>query len=258
MMIKSVLIVYNSEHVVKLLPDVESILKAKNIRYAVVDRDDIEEGIYSGKDMVLVIGGDGTFLRASHLNKDIPMFGINPNPDTKEGFYMRASSKDFRQKLPAILAGNYKIIKLLRLQVKINQEKLREKVLNEVYIGDSKPYTVFNYNIRINEVSEFQRGSGMLVGTPSGSSAWIMSAGGKKINMDDKKFQFLARELYEGRHTKDYRLKHVMLDNGSRLLIEPKTKGIVVIDSLSQEYECMIGDKIEVSADNDLLNYVIP
>lgn len=284
--IKNILLVYQSyksqdNKSQDLLNEIFSFLKSFNksnfeIKCNCIERDSLKLEHYRNIDLVLVLGGDGTFLRTSHLNINKPMLGINPNPEKKEGFYMQSKIYDYKDKLIKVFQNNYKIIKLLRLGVKINSKKIIQKVLNEVYIGDSKPYNVFNYIIKIktsnkniynknnnkntsienNLFEEFQRSSGFLIGTPSGSHAWISSSGGIKQEIIDNKFQFIARELYEGKLTKNYKLKNGLLNPEEKIIIIPKSKGILVIDSISSEYKLNIDDEIEVFVDEPL-NYVV-
>ncbi len=90
-MIKKILIIFQEGHHLSIISAIDSIFKKNNSEYYLIEREKIKEEHYNSKDLVIVIGGDGTFLRASHLNKDIPMIGINPNPKVKEGFYMQAN-----------------------------------------------------------------------------------------------------------------------------------------------------------------------
>ncbi|MEM2131453.1 MAG: NAD(+)/NADH kinase [Candidatus Woesearchaeota archaeon] len=266
---ENILLVYQENSL--FLSEVLNFLKSKT-NCLCIERDFLKEEHYNNINLIVVLGGDGTFLRASHLNKNIPMIGINPNPEKKEGFYMKATIQDYKEKIEKILFGkiniDYKIIKLLRLGVKINNKKLPQYVLNEVFIGDKKPYNVFNYILKIQKkeksddkekiIEEFQRSSGLLIGTPSGSNAWLSSAGGLKQNLEDKQFQYIARELYEGRLTKNYKLKQGFLESNphNKVLFIPKSKGILVIDSISPEYELNINDEIDVFTD-EYLNYII-
>jgi NAD kinase len=256
-MFKSALIVYYNGQHEKILPGLEIILKNANIDFVAVDREKIAEKDYSRKDIVIVIGGDGTFLRANHLNKNVPMIGINPNPGRKEGFYMQADANDFPEILEKALSGKYRIINLLRLHASVNGKRLNHFILNDVYIGDIKPYLLFNYEIKVKEAAEFQRSSGVIVGTPSGSSAWTKSAGGSKMKMEEKRFQYVTRELYTGKITKNYRLRNGIINKNESLELIPKSKGIVVIDSISPEYKVDIDDKIVVSAAKEPLKYIV-
>jgi NAD kinase len=249
----NILIVCHKGQEGTILPELEKILK-KN--YSVVDRECLKESDYEKKELAIVIGGDGTFLRANQLNKNVPMIGINPNPHTREGFYCQMNSIDFREKTKKILDGKYDVIELLRLKAEINSKEIKKYILNEVYIGDVKPYNVFNYEIKIKGKKEFQRSSGVIIGTPSGSNAWIKSARGELMLLEEKKFQFVARELYEGKHTKDYKMTKGILNSGESAEIVCKSPGIIVLDSIKPEYAVKIGDTIRVSSAKDDLRYV--
>ncbi len=255
-MINSVLIVFHDGQHKIVLPTLEKILKSKKIEYSTVDRECLNDKSYDNKELVIVIGGDGTFLRANHLNKNVPMLGINPNPRNKEGFYMQADALNFEEKLDLVLENKFKIIYLLRLNAEINGQKLKQSCLNEIYIGDIKPYNVFNYELIIDGKREFQRGSGVIIGTPSGSSAWLKSSGGRLMKLDEQKFQYVSRELYEGKLTKKYILKQGIVEKEKIIELFCKSPGILVIDSISPEYELKIDDKIKLYVDKNPLNYI--
>ncbi len=252
---KSVLIVYHQEKFDDFVEEVQKFLSSKGITHSIKERECMTFDCYKEKDLVLVIGGDGTFLRASHLNKDIPMFGINPDPKRKEGFFMQSTKEDYIEKLKPILNDKFETIDLLRLKTTINDRDIDELILNEVYIGDLKPYNVFNYNIKIDNKEEFQRGSGILIGTPAGSHAWLKSAGGQVMDITNKKFQYVSRELYDGKLLDKYKLKKGILGEHSIIEITPKTPGMLVIDSISDEHTLNRDDKITIRK-GDFLKYI--
>jgi len=202
------------------------------------------KGTIKNFSLIIVIGGDGTFLRSSHHNKDIPMFGINPNPSKKEGYYMQATIKDYKKVLPRLVSRSYKVRPLLRLKVTINGKPVKQLALNDVFIGDAKPYNMFNYDLTINNKTEFQRSSGVIIGTPTGSHAWLRSAGGVVMKLDEDRFQYVSRELYERRLTKDFKLKQGIIDNFQLVVRSP---AILVVDSISKEYKLRRGDTIKIS-----------
>jgi NAD+ kinase len=224
------LIVYHEKY-----SNLVSYVKTLFSNHLIRERESLIEEDYHKKDIIIVIGGDGTFLRASHLNKEVPMFGINPDPKKKVGFFTRADIIDYKEKLAKIKNKEFNVLKLLRLEAEINREKIKELCLNEMYIGDAKPYNMFNYDISINGNSEFQRSSGILVSTPAGSYSWTESAGGKRLNLEGKKYQFLIREPYKSRLTPDYKMLNGILDESS-LSIKCMTPGILVMDSVGPEY----------------------
>jgi NAD kinase len=234
-----------------LLDEIKNFLSSHKITTR--ERESLKPALYENKDLVVVLGGDGTFLRASHYNKDVSMFGINPQPDRKEGYYMQATYKNYQELWNKV--EKLKTKQLLRLSVKINGDKIGELALNDIYIGDAKPYNMFNYDINVGKTSEFQRSSGVLIGTPSGSSGWIGSAG-LEISQQDK-FGFVARELYRGELTPDYKLEKGLVDRGQTIEIKAKTSGIVVLDSVSEEYKLGEGSKVEISVSSYPLQYIV-
>ena len=254
---KSVLITYQENLFLDILNNVKSILQEYKVVYSEKEREDLVKEDYSGKNLVIVIGGDGTFLRANHLNKDVPMFGINPIPEKKEGFLMQSTKDDYEEKLVKVINDDYKIKKILRLEVTINDKKVDEYVLNEVYIGDAKPYNMYNYDIILDGKEEFQRSSGVLIGTSAGSNAWLKSAGGKVLSKFDDKFQFIVREPYECKLTKDYKLKKGVLSEDKTIKFVSKTKGVLVIDSIGPEFKLRIQDKVFIKPSPNYLCYVV-
>ena len=252
----NILIVHHQHMYDDVVKKVEKYLDSKKITHKREDRECLTNKCYKDIDLIIVIGGDGTFLRASHLNKNIPMLGINPDSSKKEGFFMQANISNYKEKINKILRNDFKTIQLLRLKVEINGKKLNHLVLNDVYIGDAKPYNLFNYNLIINGKKEFQRGSGLIIGTPAGSTAWLKSLKGYVMDIQEEKFQFVARDLYNGRLTPFYTLKRGLLNKNQAIEITCLTPAIVVIDSITPEVKVEKHGKIKVSVDNSKLNYI--
>src|SRR3989338_5043858 len=135
MKLKNILIVYAkrvSKEEKSALEAVKSALKKYGIGYKISNRERLNKKLFQNKDLVVAVGGDGTFLRASHFIFDkTPIFGVNSDPKSKEGFFMTATKKDFNKKLNRIIQDNYKIKKLHRLEAYINNKKIPEPALNE-------------------------------------------------------------------------------------------------------------------------------
>ena len=145
----------------------------------------------------------------------------------------------------------------MRLQININGKNISKLALNDIFIGDVKPYNMFNYELKIRTKKEFQRGSGLIIGTPTGSHAWLKSAGAKVMTFDEKKYQYYARELYERRLTSNYKLKTGILSDKQTFELTCKSPGILVIDSISQEFKLMRGAKVKISVSKDYLDYIV-
>ncbi|MBD3202866.1 hypothetical protein GF327_01110 [Candidatus Woesearchaeota archaeon] len=254
---KHICFVYHLKISEKFLKSVKKFLSEKNIRYNFLDRAELAKNCFKTTDLIITIGGDGTFLRASHFNKDKLQLGLNQFPKKKEGFFTRTNKNKFKKDIIKILKGKFKILKLLRLQTKINENTVPDLALNEFYIGPRKPYYLFNYELKIRKINEYQRSSGILVGTPSGSYAWLDSAGGKKMPLESDNFQLLVREPYVGKLNKKPEVINVILSKNQKIKIRIKSfQGILVADSVSNEYEFNELDTIEVKPSPHPLRFV--
>src|SRR3989338_8954242 len=116
MELKRALIVYTKpkrREEKEVLDHIKETLKKYEIKYKARKREKLKEKFFKDKDLILAVGGDGTFLMASHgvLDK-VPMLGINSDPTSKEGFFMNANKKDFEKKLKRIIENKFKIKKL--------------------------------------------------------------------------------------------------------------------------------------------------
>ncbi len=239
---------YHTEEHKKTLIKVEKTLKENHVNYSAYNRNKLSKKILN-VDLVVVIGGDGTFLKTGHFIENQLVIGVNSDINNKEGFLMQCNRKNFEIVLDKWINNNFKIKKLTRLKAKLNGKKIQEYALNEVYIGTKKPYQMSRYNISISGKSETQKSSGVLIGTPFGSNAWIKSANGKVIS---KGFEFVVREPYDGQLFK-HTMKNGVLNDNEKVIIQSKmNNGIVVLDALSKEYPFKDGDILEVSVGENL------
>lgn len=254
MRLNNVLVIYIKENN-GTLARVRAILKKYNINYKAIERGKLRSNDFKKKDLVIVIGGDGTFLKAALFVKDkTAVLGINSNKAKKEGFFMKANKKDFEKKLKKIIKNKYKLIKLTRLQARINNKLIKDLALNEFYVGCNKPYDVFRYKIKVNNKEELQKSSGVLISTASGSGAWLKSAGGKKMDLKSKNIQFIVREPYHGTITCNYSLLKGMT---KEITIIPEIKDCIIIaDSTGKEYALKKIDKVKILVSNKPLNFI--
>ena len=130
-------------------------------------------------DMALILGGDGTLLRAqSRMKPEIPIFGINMGT---VGFLTEIEAKDTFESLDEILKGNY--YKEKRTRLVVSHENNRFTAMNEVVIMTDKPAKMLHFEIKVDgEIIEEVRADGLIVSTPSGSTAYSMSAGGPIVD----------------------------------------------------------------------------
>ena len=167
----------------KVARTVEELLKELRSKADVV-KVDLEmkedlEGIES--DYVFTFGGDGSILStAARLGANqIPVVGVNLGTF---GFLAEFSVEEFRKNLDRILSGEVTINERMLLDcsiVEAGKEKLSRYLLNDVVISRSSPARMVYCHLSIDgdSVTDFG-GDGVIIATPSGSTAHSLSAGG--------------------------------------------------------------------------------
>jgi NAD+ kinase len=202
----------------------------------------------TGIDMIISYGGDGTFLRCASVVEDsTPILGVDSDPGTREGFFTRTNcmnfTKDFVKKKT--------FVSVHRLEAWINGKPWSRLALNEFLITTEEPYHTATYEID----DEFQKSSGVLVGTGAGSTAWIKSAGGKKLPLRSKNFQYVVREPYYGKRTGPTKVKKLLSHTGC-LRIVSKMNGILVADSSNEVRQFDHGDVVEIKMSSKPIQFV--
>lgn len=245
MKLNNVLIVHKKKDKSGTLRTIKSVLSKNKINFVVVEREKIKET--KKYDLVVVVGGDGTFLRASHHVEDALMVGVNSSPKTSEGFFMRYTGNNFSGIIKKLLNNQARIINLTRLKAAINNKPIKTLALNEFYVGCKEAYTTARYTIKIGEKSEWQRSSGVIIASPAGTNAWLGSAGGKKLKLTTKGFSFVVREPYRGRLICPKITKGIMLKNKSLTMISDMYSGVLAIDCV-EEIPIKQYDKVTFSA----------
>ncbi len=258
--VKKVAVVYYTRNY-GTLAAVKRALQSNKVAASYVNRENETtiKKLVSKADAVVVVGGDGTLLRASHFIESTPVLHVSSHTGKNEAFFARATRKDISRKIWLLTQGKYKITPLLRLEAFLNGEKLPFKALNEVYAGSKTPYHVARYVLQIGNRKEEQKSSGVLISTPAGSYAWARSAGGKVLPITAKKIQYIIREPYVGRLTKPKMTKGALSGSQSVTVISniwERHRGIVVIDSYKREFEFNKGRKLVVKVARQPFNLI--
>jgi len=135
-------------------------------------------------DLVVVLGGDGTMISTARLigDKDVLVLGINYG---SLGYLTDFRIEEMFPALESILAGNYEIDRRVMLDAEHwrDTDKLAiGRVLNDVVINKAALARIIEIDVRLNDlfVNSF-RADGLIVSTPTGSTAYNLSAGGPII-----------------------------------------------------------------------------
>ena len=148
----------------------------KNENFTVLEHKEFVKKV----DIVVVFGGDGTLLNAArkYLNYDIPILGINMG---NVGFLTDISTDNFEKTIKGVLDGNYKIEERNLVSAKFGNNHLYG--LNEVVIHSGAYAQLMRYRLNVNDKVVYeQRSDGLIIATPTGSTAYALSAGGPIIH----------------------------------------------------------------------------
>ena len=129
---------------------------------------------------IVVVGGDGTILRTAEEYKDTPILPVNMGT---HGYLTEINPEDYK-KIPEILE-KHRIEERSKLVV-IKDGKILGEVLNEVIMRAKEPTKVANFLLRYDNKEETIFGDGVIVATPTGSTAYSLSAGGPIVHIKTK------------------------------------------------------------------------
>ncbi|MDX6290329.1 MAG: kinase [Blastocatellia bacterium] len=143
-----------------------------------------DEQLASSVDLILVLGGDGTMIAAARMVSDteVPVIGVNYGG---LGYLAEFPIEELFAALESILAGQYKLQKRVMLAVELwrgTELLTRNRVLNDVVVNKSALARIIEIEAFLDDqfVNMF-RADGLIVATPTGSTAYNLSAGGPVI-----------------------------------------------------------------------------
>ena len=132
-------------------------------------------------DLVVTMGGDGTLLQAARLMRkcEVPILGVNMGTF---GYLTVINLNEMFDALEAVLAGNYRTEKRMMLDVAVHDERGESfecSVLNDAVINRGNYSRMVDLETHVDgEYLTTYRADGLIVSTPTGSTAYSLSAGG--------------------------------------------------------------------------------
>ena len=140
--------------------------------------------LINDSDLVIALGGDGTFLKYSKhaARNNIPILGINLGG---LGFLTEFQPEDFYEAIDSIISGNLLIEKRMMLDVDVTEgENVKETyaVLNDCVVSKGDISRMLHIRVAINKdyLTSYSC-DGLIVSTPTGSTGYSLSAGGPII-----------------------------------------------------------------------------
>jgi NAD+ kinase len=142
-------------------------------------------------DLVIVLGGDGSILRVARQmgERQVPVLGVNLG---KLGFLADLSPQQFQEVFPDVCRGEYHVVEHLMLECRVlrgEDVRYRELGLNEMAVLAGPPYRALDFDLYVDsEMATTYSCDGLIIGTPVGSTAHSLSAGGPILRKDLQAF----------------------------------------------------------------------
>ena len=215
------------------------ISKLKNYNIKIVDKN---------PQLIIAVGGDGTFLKAlkeEYYNDNLLYVGINTG---HLGFLQNINIDDIDNLINALITGNYKISNLSLLNIEVickNLDGMKYAMnfssLNEFVLRERDMKTL-KFEVKLDGVHlETFAGDGVIVSSPTGSTAYNLSSGGAILHPSIKAFQLLPLSpLPTSAHYSNLK-NSLIIPKNNVLTLEPlkyfKEKTKIQIDGENYSFE---------------------
>jgi len=214
-------------------------LDAAHIDHELYYRAELSPENIADKDLVVSVGGDGTFLEASHaVPSDVPMLGVNSDPERSTGFFSATDAGGIREFI-ANLAHQPRTV-IDRLQVLVDGHEAGPPALNDVLFAHPNPAATTRYRmiapVATPPTERASRNSGFLVCSAAGSSGWMFQEHGKLMQLDDHRMQYLHRGVRNAAPT--------LTDAGSIELESLTRRGLIFIDGERTQIPLTLGQNL--------------
>ena len=194
----------------------EKLVETRGIRTEFTAREKVRHSDFIGRDLVIVVGGDGTLTSIAHnVGADTPVMGVNSHPRRDDptgsfGFFMGSDPENFANDVVSALDGGAIDNDLPRLQAEIvttsgNRIKC-DPALNDLLVSNTHQYQPSHYRLQRDsdgmngDIDAVQHSSGCLFSTFVGQGAWyrnICEMEGQTFPPSeiDSNYLFVSREL---------------------------------------------------------------
>src|SRR5436305_9422362 len=146
---------------------------SKIIKHKVVERSFVPSYIFTEKNVIVVIGQDGLVANTAKYSNGIPMVAVNPDKRRYDGVLLPFDTSNFMYGIENVLKNKYRQRTIRFAVAKLNDGQ-RLLAFNELFIGAASHVSA-RYKISVNNKTEEQSSSGVIVSTEAGSTGWLSS-----------------------------------------------------------------------------------
>ncbi len=221
--------------------------RSVDIGYTV--RETVRRADFSGPDLVVVLGGDGTLTSIAHsVDDSTPVMGVNSHPRSEGdegsyGFFMGSDPSTFADDIRSALEGRAIVNVLPRLQAEIETtsgNKIRcDPALNDLLVANTHQYQPSKYRLQRSGIDSVQHSSGCLFSTFLGQGAWFRHVANIEgtdfpTNEIDDHYLYVARDLPRSDRADDG--SYWEWTNESTVITSDMHRGYVVSDGWDETH----------------------
>jgi NAD+ kinase len=235
----------NLPEATKLAHEAMAYLEKKG-RKVIIDGENEKEDVVKKADLVVVLGGDGTFLSIARrmIARSIPILGINMG---QLGFLTEVKMNEMFSALDAALKGRLEISERTMLECSLTRKGKKissTPIVNDVVVSRGAIARIFDMQVMVDKMLVAHiKADGLIIATPTGSTAYCLAAGGPIVNP-----QVSAMEIAPiCPHS--LTLRPLIIPDTSEVTVTPVYRGGTVILTLDGQssIELRSGDTIKVT-----------
>ena len=210
--------------------------------------------IIKNSELLIAIGGDGTMLNCSRRygSKGIPILGINLG---NVGFLTDIAPKEITSRLLEVIKGDFIKDKRFFLEASLQKKNESFIALNEIVIHSGAIAQLIEFDLHIDDRFVYrQKADGLIVNSPSGSTAYSLSGGGPIVHPNLDVITLLP--MFPHR----LNTSPLVVSGGSKItikMIEKKNKSVLSMDS-HNSLKLRQGDVITISKGKSSLILIHP
>jgi hypothetical protein len=185
-------------------------------RVQLVHRDYVPTFDFGFCQAVVVLGQDGMVANVAKYVRDVPIVGVNPDPERFDGILLPFKVPQAREAVQRVLKGTHKTRRVTLAEALLNDGQ-RLLAFNDLFIGNASHISA-RYGIQHQGRIEQQSSSGIIVSTGAGSTGWLssvfnMASGvasflgsktrpGVMMSWEDRRLIWVVREPFKSKHSR--------------------------------------------------------
>ena len=231
----------------------------KQAKVQIVEREYLSSFLFAKDDIIVVVGRDGLVANTAKYAKNLPIIGVNPDPNKINGIFLPYEASQIGTVLRKVLNGTFRSKLVTMAEVEMNDGQ-RLLAFNDIFVGTSTHRSA-HYRITHNQCTEKHSSSGIIISTGAGSTGWLSSIanmtnkisefcfGNKsvrinqaqnnpfKIKWDTDYLLFVVREAFESKNSQtNISISKITHQNSVMLESLMSENGVIFSDGILDDY----------------------